>query len=80
MSDFHFQSVDETVETLHTNLQRGLRDGDVELKRKKYGLNELDKEEEKSLWERIKEQFEDTLVQILLAAATISFIIAITGK
>jgi len=40
----------------------------------------LEAEEEKSLWERIVEQFEDILVRILLASATISFIIAVTGK
>jgi len=45
----------------------------------KYGLNELDKEEETSLWERIKEQFEDQLARILLVSALISFVIAITG-
>ena len=45
-----------------------------------HGANELDKEDDKSLFERIMEQFEDILVQILLAAATISFVIAITGK
>lgn len=44
-----------------------------------YGENELDEEEEESLWEKIKEQFEDLLARILLLAATISFIIAITG-
>ena len=44
----------------------------------KYGLNELEKEEEESLWEKIKEQFEDLLARILLVAATISFIIAVT--
>lgn len=46
---------------------------------KKFGTNELDEEEGTSLWERIKEQFEDLLARILLLAATISFIIAITG-
>ena len=45
-----------------------------------YGPNELEAEPEKSLWERIVEQFEDVLVRILLASATISFVIAITGK
>lgn len=45
----------------------------------KYGLNELEKEEEDSLWEKIKEQFEDLLARILLVAATISFLIAVTG-
>jgi len=39
----------------------------------------LDKEEDKTLWERIMEQFEDTLVKILLAAATVSLVIALTG-
>ena len=45
----------------------------------KYGNNELDKEEEKSLWERIKEAFEDLLVRILLLSAFISFLIALSG-
>jgi magnesium-transporting ATPase (P-type) len=39
----------------------------------------LEAEEQKSLWEKIKENFEDLLARILLLAATISFIIAITG-
>jgi magnesium-transporting ATPase (P-type) len=44
-----------------------------------YGANELDAEEETSLWEKIKEQFEDLLARILLLAATISFTIALLG-
>jgi|TARA_B110000305_G_C19449691_1_gene647125 magnesium-transporting ATPase (P-type) len=44
-----------------------------------YGTNELDDEEETSLWDKIKEQFEDLLARILLLAATISFIIALLG-
>jgi magnesium-transporting ATPase (P-type) len=44
---------------------------------KKYGENVLEKEEETSLWERIKEAFEDLLVRILLLAAVVSFIIAL---
>jgi magnesium-transporting ATPase (P-type) len=46
----------------------------------KYGLNQLEKEEETSLWERILESFDDLLVKILLIAATVSFIIAVTGE
>jgi len=45
---------------------------------KENGLNELEEEEKESIWEKIAEQFEDNLVRILLAAATISFIIALT--
>ena len=44
----------------------------------KYGLNELEEEEKESFWDKIMEQFEDNLVRILLMAATISFIIALT--
>lgn len=42
----------------------------------KYGANELEKEEKESIWEKIKEQFEDNLVRILLLAAVISFVIS----
>lgn len=61
-------------------MTRGLKEEEAKERLKKYGTNELEKEEEKSLWERIKEAFEDLLVRILLLAATISFIIALTGK
>ena len=42
----------------------------------KYGPNELEKEEKESIWEKIKEQFEDNLVRMLLLAAVISFVIS----
>ena len=77
---FHRQSVEEACASLKTDLKTGLSSAEASERLKKYGSNELDKEEDKTLWERIMEQFEDILVQILLGAATISFIIAITGK
>lgn len=75
----HQKSVQETASYLKTSLETGLSTKEIAARLEKYGHNELDKEEEKSLWERIVEQFEDLLVQILLAAATVSFVIAITG-
>lgn len=75
----HKLTVDQVLKHHNTNLKTGLTKQEVEKRLKEYGQNELSKEEDKTLWERIMEQFEDTLVQILLAAATISFIIAITG-
>lgn len=62
-----------------SNIEKGLTGAQAEKALEKYGSNELEAEEETSLWERIKEQFEDLLARILLLAATISFIIAITG-
>lgn len=73
-------TIDEAVKHFNTNLAKGLSAKEVEDRLKKHGQNELDEEPEKSLWERIVEQFEDILVRILLASATISFVIAITGK
>ena len=72
-------SGEEALKTLKTDSLKGLSTSEAEKRQKEYGLNEFDEEEETSLWERIKEQFEDLLARILLLAATISFVIAITG-
>ena len=61
-------------------MKKGLTQKEADLRLQKYGPNQLEKEEEESLFEKIKEQFEDLLVRILLLAAIVSFLIAITGK
>lgn len=61
-------------------MKKGLTQKEAELRLAKYGPNQLEKEEEESLFEKIKEQFEDLLVRILLLAAIVSFLIAVTGK
>ena len=76
----HRLTIEELVKQSNTDLKKGLTKAEVEKRLKEYGSNELEEEAEKSLWERIVEQFEDVLVRILLASATISFVIAITGK
>jgi magnesium-transporting ATPase (P-type) len=45
----------------------------------KFGKNELPEEEGETILQKIMEQFQDTLVRILLAAAVISFILALTS-
>ncbi|CAN1145836.1 Calcium-transporting ATPase 4, endoplasmic reticulum-type [Linum perenne] len=54
----------------------GLSAGEVEKRLRIHGYNELEKHEGTSIWELILEQFKDTLVRILLAAAVISFVLA----
>ena len=76
----HKLSVDDAVKHLKTDIKKGLTTAEAEKRLAEYGQNELDAEEDKSLWERIAEQFDDVLVKILLASACVSFIIAITGK
>lgn len=46
---------------------------------KKYEPNELAEEEKESVLEKILEQFGDPLVKILLGAAVVSFVLALTG-
>lgn len=72
-------SVEDSVKHLKSDLKVGLTSAEAAKRLEEHGPNELDGEEDKSLWERIAEQFEDELVIILLVAAVISFIIAITG-
>ena len=69
----------DVVSSFKTDFATGLSQKEAEARLEKYGENELDEEEEESIWEKIKEQFEDLLARILLLAATISFIIAISG-
>mmetsp|Transcript_2437 Transcript_2437/g.3637 ORF Transcript_2437/g.3637 Transcript_2437/m.3637 type:complete len:1052 (-) Transcript_2437:248-3403(-) len=62
-------SVQDPKEGLPTSVIQSLRD--------KHGWNELDKEESASLFKLILDQFDDTLVQILLVAAVVSFGLAL---
>ncbi|KAL7514053.1 hypothetical protein ACHAXN_011305 [Cyclotella atomus] len=68
--------LDELLTYHSTNLSTGLTSSQIESKRAEYGYNELDKEDPTPLWKLVLEQFDDTLVKILLAAALISFILA----
>ena len=58
----HRMKVDEALKHLATDLGKGLTQAEAENRLEKYGPNELEKEEEKSLLARIMEQFEDILV------------------
>ncbi|KAG6417953.1 hypothetical protein SASPL_120150 [Salvia splendens] len=54
----------------------GLLGDDVEKRRQIYGLNELEKHDGPSIFRLILDQFNDTLVRILLVAAVVSFVLA----
>lgn len=67
---------EEVLDHYSVDASLGLTDAQVEAQRAKWGTNELDKEDPKSMWELFVEQFDDPLVKILLAAAAVSFAIA----
>lgn len=54
----------------------GLSSEEYEKRLKIYGLNELEKHDGPSIWRLILDQFNDTLVRILLCAAVVSFVLA----
>jgi len=70
------KDVNECEEKYQVNREFGLSADGVEKKRQIYGWNELDKHEGPSILRLILDQFNDTLVRILLAAAVISFVLA----
>ena len=67
---------DDLCDHLGVDPTKGLSPELVEKKREEFGWNELDKEESTPLWKLVLEQFDDTLVKILLAAAVVSFALA----
>eukprot|EP00331_Platyophrya_macrostoma_P034737 CAMPEP_0176439360 /NCGR_PEP_ID=MMETSP0127-20121128/19894_1 /TAXON_ID=938130 /ORGANISM="Platyophrya macrostoma, Strain WH" /LENGTH=1040 /DNA_ID=CAMNT_0017823609 /DNA_START=27 /DNA_END=3149 /DNA_ORIENTATION=- len=73
---FHTYDEAQTLKELEANAKLGLSSDEAKARLEKYGLNELDKEEPESIWEKIKEQFEDLLVRLLLIAAIVSFAVS----
>ncbi|XWS55736.1 hypothetical protein CRYUN_Cryun09bG0026100 [Craigia yunnanensis] len=70
------KDIQECEKHYRVNRKSGLSSAEVENRRKIYGYNELEKHEGQSIWSLILEQFNDTLVRILLVAAVISFVLA----
>ena len=70
------KDVKECEEKLQVNRDSGLSTAEVEKRREIYGYNELEKHEGPSILRLILDQFNDTLVRILLVAAVVSFVLA----
>lgn len=70
------KDIKECEEHYQVNHEFGLSAAEVDKRRQIYGYNELEKHEGASIFKLILEQFNDTLVRILLAAAVISFVLA----
>ncbi|CDI82805.1 calcium-transporting ATPase, putative [Eimeria acervulina] len=73
----HTCTVQEVLEYHETSLESGLPAEVVAERLERFGPNELQHEEGKSLFQLILEQFQDLLVRILLAAAVVSFVLAV---
>ena len=72
----HGKTFQEALDFYGVKPDKGLTSAKVESQRSKFGANELDEQEQKSLWALIVAQFEDLLVRILLLSAFVSFLLA----
>ncbi|XVE96795.1 hypothetical protein REPUB_Repub02eG0254000 [Reevesia pubescens] len=70
------KDIQECEKHYQVNKKSGLSLAEVESRRKIYGYNELEEHEGQSIWSLVLQQFNDTLVRILLVAAVISFVLA----
>ncbi len=77
---WHCQTREDTVSRLSSDMAQGLSDALVAEKREKYGENRLREKKKKSNFQRFIDQFKDTMILILLAAAAVSLAITIAEK
>ena len=69
------KSAEETVKKLNTNNTLGLTAEEVEKRKQKYGLNELEKGKKTPLIVKFLEQFKDFMIIVLIIAAVVSGIV-----
>ncbi len=74
--ELYSQSREEAVQTLGTDPARGLNQRECQRRLEQYGKNELRPAKRRGLPARFFSQFQDLMVLILLAAATVSFAVS----
>ncbi len=74
----HLKSTEIVLSDLKTDLSKGLSSFETQKRIDEYGANVLKEKKKKSMLVRFLEQFKDAMIIILLVAAAVSFVIAIT--
>ncbi len=74
---FFSQTKGEVLELLNTDESKGLSQTKADELKAKYGQNKLNERKKKTNLHRFFEQFKDVMILILLAAAAISFVVAV---
>lgn len=72
---YHNKSVEEAISAFKIDAKKGLDSNEVKIRRDKYGENNLEEKEGKSLVNMIIDQFKDILIIILIIAAIISIVL-----
>ena len=73
----HSRSIEDILHDLDTDAELGLSEKQVLNRQEKYGKNSLTHKENRSLLSRFINQFKDVMILILIAAAIVSFVIAL---
>lgn len=75
--DAHFLNKDEVLNKLNSNAVNGLSSEQALELLEKNGANKLKEKPKKTMFQRFLEQFKDVMILILIAAAIVSFVIAV---
>lgn len=70
---WYTKSLEETVEALGTDLERGLTAQEAQARLEKFGPNELKERPRPGFWKMLLDQFNQFLVLILIVSAIVSF-------
>ena len=73
--NWYNQSTEEVLKNLSTTKERGLSEEEAKKRLEEYGENALEAEKKKSFGEKLKEQFFDPMIIILIAAALVSIFV-----
>lgn len=79
MEDAFARSVPEVLDFFGVDPAKGLTDIQVTSHARIYGRNVLPQEESTPFWKLVLKQFDDLLVKILIAAAVVSFLLALVN-
>ncbi len=77
---FYSEKLEAVCEELKTDKVKGLSQAEAKKRIAQYGENKLREKKKKSLFMRFVDQLKDVMILILLAAAAVSFVIAIVEK
>ena len=75
--NMYSNSKEEMTDHLQTNLTAGLTEEEAVARLTQYGENRLKEKKKKTTLQRFFDQFKDVMILILLAAAAISFVLAV---
>ena len=64
----------EILKILQTDIKLGLNENEIQIRRKYYGQNDFENEDDESLWKKYLGQFKEPMILLLLVSAMISLL------